>query len=118
MTGKRVVVFSAGQSEGGSDWPPDGATGFVAWFQGKIDGIPEEYRAGALVMLRGESSYDGNEVEIEITYRRPYTEEEMEQARQAKLAMWSRTRDAELATLARLRAKYDNGPMLAKGGKR
>ena len=100
------TVFNSSRYEG-AGWPPEDPAGFVAWFQERIERIPAEYRATATIELGTQSGYYGDSsVSIEITYRRPETDEQFA-ARLAHDEAQNRSRtEQERATLAALLAKY------------
>jgi hypothetical protein len=86
----------------GSEWPPEDAAGFMAWFQKRIDDVPPERRATARIKLEYALEY----ATIEISYTRMETdEEEVEREQQAAGRAWRR-RAEELRKLAELQAKY------------
>jgi hypothetical protein len=74
---RKVTVFEAERYDG--DWPPDDATGFIAWFQAQLDKVPAEHRGNVRIELDSVSGYeDSHYVSIEISYWRPETDSEME----------------------------------------
>lgn len=99
----RITVFKQERYDG--QWPPEHGNSFIAWFQAKLNEIPEEHRGNARIELDSQSGYEGSHyASIEITYRRMETEEEAksreaeeERSRQDAIA------DAE-ARVARLKA--------------
>ena len=109
MTTKQEVqetIFNGSRHEG-DGWPPEDPAGFVAWFQERIDRIPAEYRSTATIELDTQSGYYGDSsVSIEITYRRPETDEQFA-ARLARDEAQKRSRmEQDRDTLAALLAKY------------
>jgi GGDEF domain-containing protein len=117
MTKKMVqeTVYNGGPYDS-NGWPPEDPAGFMAWFQDRINQIPEEHRAKATIEFSSEGGYYGeHSAHIEITYMRPETDEqyqsrlrrEADEARQK-----ARLRESqERVALAQLLAKY--GPPAA-----
>lgn len=64
----RVNVFETPRFNRRKDWPPDDLVGFVAWFQGKLQTVPEQYRSAVHI---------GLDVGLSIYYDRPETGDEM-----------------------------------------
>ena len=89
------------------DWPPRGAVEFIAWFEEKINSIPEEFRRAAIVDLGAVESYDNSYyATIEIYYCRPETKEE-ERIRADKEQEYAKSlREKELKQLKELKRKY------------
>lgn len=88
------------------DWPPEDAAGALAWFQAKLDDVPQEFRGTARIGIDATESYGSAYATIEISYTRPETDdEEAERERQAA-ARADRTRAEELQMLTALQAKY------------
>ena len=100
----RVTVFDKEQYDG--EWPPTDATECVAWFAGKLESIPAEYRATAKVEIESVPSYEDSYARIVIRYDRTETDDEMA-TREAKERQLQEAQKArELRTLAELKAKY------------
>lgn len=71
------VVFR-GSADSGDGWPPEDPAGFMAWFQDKINDIPEEHRADTKIELGILSGYYGEATpEIEITYLADETDDQL-----------------------------------------
>ena len=105
----KVVVFDNLEYDG-TDWPPQGAAGFMAWFWGKLESVPTEYLEAARIEVTPVPGYEGaSHVNIEISYMRPETDEEGRQTEDVLRARAEATRKRELETLARLQAKYGSG---------
>lgn len=100
------TIFNGSRYEG-DGWPPEDPAGFLEWFQERISRIPAEYLANATVEIGTQSGYYGDSTAcIEITYRRPETDEQYA-ARLARDEAQRRSRtEQEKATLAALLAKY------------
>lgn len=102
----RITVFS--QEQYGGDWPPVQAADFVAWFQGHVNGIPEQYRDTARIEIDSTSGWeDSHYARIEISYKRPETDEELSARRATERARISEQEEAEKRQLAALKKKYD-----------
>lgn len=101
----RVVVFDKEEYDG--EWPPTDATECVAWFVGKLDMIPKEYRGAAKIEFDSVGGYEGSHyAHIDISYVRPETDNETK-AREAEEQRLQEAQKAhELRTLAALKAKY------------
>ena len=102
----RVTIFDKEQYDGG-EWPPTDATECVAWFSGKLEAIPAEYRATAKVEIESVASYeDSHYAHIVIYYDRPETDDEMAAREAEELRHQEAQKAQELRTLAALKAKY------------
>ena len=100
-----VTVFDDDPRNG--DWPEGSLVEVIAWFQAKLESIPEEYRASAKCEIASEGGYDGDHTPcIRITCSRPETAAETvaREAREAERAATTRAR--ELETLRELQRKY------------
>lgn len=104
---KQVVVFDGEQYDG--EWPPEDATGCIAWFSEKLESIPPEYRSAAKIEIDVKGSYVNScYARIEIYYDRTETDDE-ENAREAENQRRREAQKAqELRTLAALKAKYES----------
>lgn len=101
----RVTVFDKDRDEG--EWPPTDATECVAWFAGKLEAIPPEYRATARVGIESVPSYeDSHYVRIVICYVRPETDDEIAEREAEESRRKEAQKAQELRTLAALKAKY------------
>ena len=97
---KRVTVFD--QEQYGDDWFPDKLVEAIAWLNGKLLEIPEEYRDTAKIDVDSVSSY----AHVEIVYTRPETDEEADYRIKVENQRQENIRRSELETLNRLKAKY------------
>lgn len=103
----RVVVFSEEQWTT-DDWPSNNLQDAITWFTSKLSEVPEEYRHKATLEIKAQTDYDYSAVMyIEIAYYRPETDEEYNRRMTTEAEAALRTRAAELAQLAALRAKYN-----------
>ena len=93
------------------DWPPEDALSYIAlaWFNEKINQIPQKHQNSTQIYIEGASGYDDEPVpEIEIFYLRDLTNEEI-----IKQKLVEKTKDQanvvhELKELKRLKEKYEN----------
>jgi hypothetical protein len=93
----------------GKDWPSTEAKHFMAWFQKKLDDIPEGYRDSATIELESDFNNDRDVrqvVAITISYMRPETDEEAAEFERYEAIQLERQRVKELKTLAMLQQKY------------
>lgn len=105
MKQTRVTVFDKEQYDG--EWPPTDMTECVAWFAGKLETIPSEYRATAKVEIESVSVYeDSHYARIEIYYDRPENDGEMAAREAEERCRQEAQKEQELRTLAALKAKY------------
>lgn len=104
----RVEVWRTwGNYPDGEQSPPTNLQAFSVWLAGKTSLIPVEYMSTARIEFEGE--YDTGCVNIEISYRRLETDEEM-QRRLAWEERCRREKEADdRAILARLKAQYERG---------
>lgn len=104
---KQVNVTVFDKEEGDGEWPPEDASGFIAWFVGKIETIPEEHRAAAKIEIDSASGYEGDHYgHIEISYSRFETDEEEERREGEEKRYMENQKNRELQQLAALKAKY------------
>jgi hypothetical protein len=100
-----VTVFSQEQYDG--QWPPRGAADFIAWFQAHLASIPEQYRHSAQVEVDSVGGYeDSHYARIEITFKRPETDDEMRHRKNTEQESERVREDAERRQLAALKKKY------------
>lgn len=60
------------------DWPPEKPADFLAWWQEKIEAIPEEFRDTATIEIDSRSGYEGSHDPcIKIGYWRQETDTEL-----------------------------------------
>jgi hypothetical protein len=95
-----------------NEWPPEKLVEAVAWLADKLEGIPEQYRSEATFEISSSCSYeDSSYAEIEISYWRPETDEEMEARLSAKRRreedQRQRKEAADRALYEELRQKYE-----------
>lgn len=111
MADIRVTICSVDQHEG--DWPtpnyPTLLLDAIAWFQGKLEQIPEEYRANARCEINSTGGYEGEHYgHIEISYDRPETVSERGERTAREEAHLAVLRAKELKALRILQTKYPN----------
>jgi len=101
---KQEKLISMTVEEFDKDWPPVNANECVAWFQNKLQEIPEEFRSNA--QIKFDTTYDHDIPRIKISYFRPETDEEEVRRVQGDAMREEYRRNDELQVLARLQAKY------------
>ena len=82
--------------------PPESLQEHIAWLQGMLESIPEEFRSSSDIEMYA----DEYRMEYEVSYERPETAEELETKAKDEAARTEKRRQQELARLAELRAKY------------
>jgi hypothetical protein len=108
---KTVAVFEGEQFDG-DDWPTPGypatLVGCIAWFNAKLQLIPEEYRDEARCEVSSRSSYyeGGNHGYIRIEYDRPETDVEAAEREAAERDRAAVKKHQDLALLQQLLEKY------------
>ena len=102
----KVEVFNEEQYDG--EWPSENGAEFIAWFQEKLESIPQEFRGSAKIELDSVSGYEGSSyASIEIYYYRPETEEEAKVRESKSQYRAELLRQRELRQLEELKRKYD-----------
>ena len=107
MSDVLVTIFSEHGYGSADDWPPDNALESMAWFNAKVELIPEEFRSGATIDI--DSFDDGHGsccISIDIYYYRPETKEDREEVDRSKENSAELIKSTELAELDRLLKKY------------
>jgi len=100
-----VEVFKKEQYDG--DWPERNAIEFLAWFEEKINSIPEEFRREAKIELEALSSYEESAyVSLEIYYYRPETGDEELVRKSKEQNRIELVKQRELKQLEELKRKY------------
>lgn len=106
----RMSVFETPTSNRRRDWPPDDLVGFIAWFQGKLDEVPEQYRGAARVDLSTDYEDGDCYVDLSIHYYRPETEDEtaarLKWEQECRMQVKRDTEANELREYERLKAKF------------
>lgn len=88
---------------GDCTWPTSDLLGFLSWANGLLDKIPEEFRGTAKIEITGGHGYDDDMCQIEVSYQRPPSREEIiKRKADAKMRREEEIARAE-ANLARLR---------------
>ena len=100
---KTIVVFKST-----SFWDlPTKASEFMAFWQSKLDEIPNAYRDTAEIEVEAEPSYEDSAVlSVRVTYSRPETDDEVSSRERQENAAKERQREREMAQLRELRKKY------------
>lgn len=104
-----VKIFDGEEYDG--DWPTQGYPGrltdAIAWFQSKLNKIPERFRSEAGCNISSVGGYEGEHHGcISVWYTRPETSSEQRKRLGADKAKADSRRAAELELLAGLKAKY------------
>lgn len=97
-----VTVFWGEKGDG--EWPSENAELFIEWFRDKLNSVPVELRAGAEVEIGCDDAYRPF---INITYRRPETDNEAEAKIKSAAANAGRLKRYELKLLQELKDKYE-----------
>ena len=98
----RIVVFENRFLED-IPTPPDE---FMAFWQEKIDLIPQEFRCSGRAYIEPYPFGDSSSLFLEISFERPETEEEAIIRTRNEIHVRERTKARELSELAILQAKY------------
>ena len=104
---KRIIVRD---SDRRGEYPPEKLADFMAWLTLAVSEIPEEFLASAMFTVESSPCYDSAEHSIEISYKRPFNEEEIQHKKDKEEQILRNRRDEELKTLAALQAKYGAAP--------
>lgn len=101
MATKYITVFKADKYD--REWPPENLGEAIAWFQRRLDAIPEEHRASATVEFGSVAGYeDSHYATIEIGYFRPETEAEIAESKAREAMRLEQRRENLKRELARL----------------
>ena len=90
----------------GDEWP-ESLVEFITWLQGHLALIPAEFHADAEIHI-STSGYDGDSPTMEVTYRRPETEEDRRKRELADAQQRKATQEREIEKLRNLQKKYPN----------
>lgn len=104
MRERTVIVIEAEKYEVG--FPPEDFRGFMQHLEELYSQIPELYRDSAKIELGVAHIYEDSYPKIEVRYKRPLTEEEIQAEDDAKKRNEEFRRKQELDTLRRLQEKY------------
>ena len=100
---KEIVYYT--DSEYGM---PEKVEEFMEYWQTKINLVPEEFRDSTRICIDADDDgYGCNQLEVQVYYMRPETEEEETKRITEKLESTTRIRDRDLAQYEKLKAKYD-----------
>ena len=86
---------------------PTNVRGFMAFWNEKLDLVPEEYKESATIDIDAKPFCDFANLSVEICYYRSETDEEEQQREQREREQAERRRQKELKELDRLRQKYE-----------
>lgn len=106
----RIVLVNAEQYDPG--FPPEPYSDFLEWLDDLVKAVPAEDRNRVTIEFDSTPSYyDSHYACVEVTYRRPETDDEWEARKMRVTAEWAAHEEAqkqkELAALAALKAKYE-----------
>jgi hypothetical protein len=82
---------------------PEKATEFMAFWQSKLDKIPDEFMDSARVEVEAESYHNGASLDVEISYVRPETDSEMESREYQEKQIADRNKERKLAAYNKLK---------------
>ena len=85
---------------------PELASEFMAFWQEKIDVIPEEFLSTARIELEGGEEYGCGATNAVISYVRPETAQELQNKKDEKSQQEQARTKIEIEQLKRLQAKY------------
>lgn len=103
---KQTKYISKTVLEHEGDWPPEDAAGALAWFQTKLDDVPQEFRGTVRIVIGATENYGSGYATIEISYARPETDDEKAERERQAAYRANNTQAQELRMLAALQAKY------------
>ena len=86
---------------------PAGLIARIKWLTDKLNSIPEPYRHTAVVSMEAFEEYDCHLIEYTISYGRPETDQEQADRIMVEERQKETIRTHELATLQRLKEKYE-----------
>ncbi len=101
---KTVRLFDAEQYD--DDFPTDNLVNFAAWLGTLISEVPEKFRTEATIEINSNVYYDSPMANIEISYTRPETDEEMSERLSMDRARILMRENKERTVLAALQNKY------------
>lgn len=85
---------------------PSSLAEFITWAQKHLASVPEEFRDSASIDFESHSSYGDPYTDLVIEYKRPETDDEVDERENAAANRIKRNRQHDLDELARLTAKY------------
>ncbi len=101
---KRIITLKAEPYQLG--FPPTQLQEFILWANSLTDEIPEEYLSTAEIVIGAHHEYDDIDADIQVSYRRPETDEEWDARKQGVMTRMQAEQQRELNLLAQLQAKY------------
>ena len=91
---------------GKTDWPPESLIETVAWFQSKLEEVPEERRHKVTCTIGSDSEWDSSYSTIKISYYRPETPEEEEQRLAKERQRFALRQEQEVANALAVLKRY------------
>ena len=90
-------------------WPtiPEKPSEFIAFWESKIDLIPEEHKESASIEIESSPYYDSSVLEVTISYTREETDEEQKIREFEEMRSKEEVRAREIALLNQLKQKYE-----------
>jgi hypothetical protein len=100
-----ITIFASESYE--NNWPSENLIEFKKWVDALIEQVPAEYRPTASIGIGSVSSYeDSHYGEIEVSYQRPETDEEMQMRHAREQSRAAEQEAKERRALDVLIAKY------------
>jgi hypothetical protein len=100
---KKVCVYRGDSFYG----IPESAIDFMAFWQAKLDLIPEEFAGSATIKIDCDIKYDCIETDIKVSYERPETEEETKARESAEDIKSNNENQFKLEQYNRLKKELD-----------
>lgn len=100
----RIVIFSSGSC---AHALPNNSAEFIKWWEEKFNLCPSEYSEKLQVDCSTSTYYDSSQLEVEIYYYRPETDEEYENRLKKEQQALEFRKNQELCELERLKKKYE-----------
>lgn len=104
---KKQIKVTVYDSETSRQSYPEDLQKYAQWIQAKLNQIPEQFQPNATIEIDAYWSYGDPCSRLTIEYRRPETDEEQASRERIEQAKADEIRNLELATLEKLRAKYE-----------
>lgn len=100
---KTIKVY---EERGCSDIP-EKASEFMAFWQSKLDKIPDEFMDSARIKVEAETYYDCASLDVEISYTRPESDSEIESREYQEKQSADRDKERKLAAYNKLKQELD-----------
>ena len=87
---------------------PEKGSEFMAFWQSQLDKIPKEFMDSALIEIDSESDgYGGSSVDMQVSYKRPESDREIEVREQKESQSYQRNVDQKLLQYERLKKELN-----------